>query len=265
MNRHEPQTSIRPIFAMLAGNYDALMLDMDGTSIRNEPLHADIGIGVLREMGVTVDQAWWFSHLGKGHAKVWEILHEAGHKLPVGKQEFTNICAGRYLAFINNVTADDKVHLIRPGLRELIDVFRQQGKPVSVVSGNEEPVVYANIEAIGIKHDLASVISNCRVKGVGRPGKPAPDCYQIACEAVGVQPLRALAIEDSYTGCRSAQAAGLPYIHIYYPQAGQTPDPDAILTIMDTQRLEDVLPPLVHNARRNIGVTKVIGAKRLAL
>jgi beta-phosphoglucomutase-like phosphatase (HAD superfamily) len=39
--------------------------------------------------------------------------------------------------------------------------------------------------------------------------KPAPDVYLRACLGLGVQPGAAIAFEDSETGVRAAQAAGL--------------------------------------------------------
>lgn len=44
--------------------------------------------------------------------------------------------------------------------------------------------------------------------------KPAPDVYLLACERLGVDPSTAVAIEDSPTGVRAAQAAGLACIGV---------------------------------------------------
>ncbi|RJQ80358.1 HAD family phosphatase [Pseudonocardiaceae bacterium YIM PH 21723] len=44
--------------------------------------------------------------------------------------------------------------------------------------------------------------------------KPAPDLYLEACRRLGVSPASALAFEDSPTGGRSAQAAGVPLIAV---------------------------------------------------
>ena len=43
---------------------------------------------------------------------------------------------------------------------------------------------------------------------VGVP-KPAPDLYLRACELLGVDPARSVAIEDSPPGVASARAAGM--------------------------------------------------------
>ena len=48
--------------------------------------------------------------------------------------------------------------------------------------------------------------------GNGRPAKPAPDTYLGACAALGVDPRRAVAIEDSPHGIAAAKRAGLACI-----------------------------------------------------
>ena len=50
-----------------------------------------------------------------------------------------------------------------------------------------------------------------------RPPKPAPDVYLAACDALGVAPGRALAIEDSAHGVAAAKAAGLRCVAVPGP------------------------------------------------
>jgi beta-phosphoglucomutase-like phosphatase (HAD superfamily) len=48
---------------------------------------------------------------------------------------------------------------------------------------------------------------------VGVP-KPAPDLYLRACEELGIEPARSVALEDSPPGVASARAAGLLVIGV---------------------------------------------------
>ena len=45
-------------------------------------------------------------------------------------------------------------------------------------------------------------------------GKPAPDIYAYACEAIGTDPANAFAVEDSPNGIKSAYGAGLNVIMV---------------------------------------------------
>ena len=65
-------------------------------------------------------------------------------------------------------------------------------------------------------------------------GKPAPDAYAAAVDALGVRGLRAVAIEDSHWGLVSARAAGLRTIGVttsYPPPA--LDQADAIVRDLD--------------------------------
>lgn len=44
------------------------------------------------------------------------------------------------------------------------------------------------------------------------PGKPDPTTYRMACEALDVDPGRSVALEDSPTGVKAANSAGLTTI-----------------------------------------------------
>jgi beta-phosphoglucomutase-like phosphatase (HAD superfamily) len=57
-------------------------------------------------------------------------------------------------------------------------------------------------------------------------GKPAPDVYLRACDALGVPTATSVAVEDSTNGLRAARAAGLHVIAI--PRASNPADPDVV-------------------------------------
>ena len=47
-----------------------------------------------------------------------------------------------------------------------------------------------------------------------KQGKPAPDIYAYACEALGLEPKEVFAVEDSPNGVKSAYSAGCNVIMI---------------------------------------------------
>ena len=67
-----------------------------------------------------------------------------------------------------------------------------------------------------------------------RAGKPAPDSYLSATSALGVPPMRALAIEDSPWGLQSARSAGLVTIGVTTSyRAEALTDADHVITSLD--------------------------------
>ena len=78
-------------------------------------------------------------------------------------------------------------------------------------------------------------------------GKPAPDVYLAAAEALGAEPARCVAIEDSSNGLRAAAAARMPVIAVpnpHYPPSG-----DALaLAAATVPATGDITPALVEIA-----------------
>ena len=62
---------------------------------------------------------------------------------------------------------------------------------------------------------------------VARP-KPEPDIYVAACAALGAEPARAVALEDSPTGAAAAKAAGMTVIGVPYLPDMEIPPADLV-------------------------------------
>ena len=93
----------------------------------------------------------------------------------------------------------------RDGILALIADAADAGIPMAIASNSPRWWVQARIEAAGIVDAFASIVS---VDDSSMP-KPDPAPFREACAAVGADPTRSVAFEDSTTGVRSARAAGL--------------------------------------------------------
>ena len=75
--------------------------------------------------------------------------------------------------------------------------------PIAVASSASYRFIEAVLEATGLRPSFGAVVSSEQVPR----GKPAPDVYEEAARRIGVDPTRAIAIEDSSNGLRAAAAA----------------------------------------------------------
>jgi HAD superfamily hydrolase (TIGR01509 family) len=91
----------------------------------------------------------------------------------------------------------------RPGARELLLSLADDGVPLGLVTMSYQPLVVPVLA--GLPRDIFGVIvtGDCVTQG-----KPHPEAYLTAIEALGVRAHRCLAIEDSEPGTRSAERAG---------------------------------------------------------
>jgi HAD superfamily hydrolase (TIGR01509 family) len=105
--------------------------------------------------------------------------------------------------------------LPRPGALELLDAIHAAGLPVGVASNSARVFVERVLSAAGLLDGNFDVVVTA--DDVEHP-KPAPDLYLAACAALGAQPERSAALEDSATGVEAARAAGMFVVAVpYFP------------------------------------------------
>ncbi len=96
-----------------------------------------------------------------------------------------------------------------PGAADALAAAAAVG-PVAVVSSETSPGIEAVLQRFGLAKHVAFVVGGDHVTR----GKPDPECYELAWRKVQrLQPAvksDCLVVEDSGTGAKAAQAAGLP-------------------------------------------------------
>lgn len=113
-----------------------------------------------------------------------------------------------------------------PGAAEFVARL-STSRPLAVVSNSPRGAVLQHLEHVGLADAFELVLGSDDVE---RP-KPAPDLYRAACERLRVTPGRAVAVEDSAIGVRSARAAGL-YVVAVAPSPGAALTGDALCTTL---------------------------------
>ena len=84
---------------------------------------------------------------------------------------------------------------------------------VAVVSSSASARLDACFEATGLDQLFPPAVRFSAEDSLASPAsKPDPAVYVHACEALGVPPATALAVEDAIAGVRSAVAAGVPVV-----------------------------------------------------
>jgi HAD superfamily hydrolase (TIGR01509 family) len=132
-----------------------------------------------------------------------------------------------------------------PVIPGAIEAVRRLGQrwPLGVASSSNRPLIDLFIELTGTAALFQATVSS---EEVAR-GKPAPDVYLEAARRLGVDPGRAVAIEDSENGIRSAAAAGMHVIAI--PNRAFPPSAEALaLASVVLDSIEELQPEVVEQA-----------------
>ncbi|ARO14727.1 HAD-superfamily hydrolase [Ketogulonicigenium robustum] len=196
--------------------------DIDGTLLDSEPLHARSLTAVCEMFGVAVaaDDAQF---VGMHIIDVWNVLRPL---FPAGTTEADFMVPLR--AYYRNNASD---LAIIPGARDVITALHDAGVRQVCVSNSTRDVVDINLATLGMNALLQGALS---LDDVTR-GKPAPDPYLQGAALLGLPVDAVLAVEDSPTGVRSAQAAGLA-VAMYVPAGHPEPTdvtPDFIISRLD--------------------------------
>lgn len=121
--------------------------------------------------------------------------------------------AGAIADELNHGFADALVeHGCEPGdgVPALVAALADEGVTIGVASNSARHLVLAAIAHSGLPDCFSAVV--CADERT--PAKPEPDVYLAACAALGVDPSRAVALEDSQTGITAARAAGIRVIGV---------------------------------------------------
>lgn len=192
-----------------AGQFEALLFDLDGTLVDTMPMHGKAYADVFATRGYRLSMADYLAHVGPP-ARVAVPLFMAA----AGMRDITDEVAGavhreKQLRFAE-LLATEAV----PTLPASQLLARFQGeKPMALVSSGNRGGVDAIIAALGWADYFGAVVTGDDVTR----GKPDPEPYLRAAALLGVAPGQCLAFEDTESGVSAAVAAGMSVIDLTRP------------------------------------------------
>ena len=194
--------NLAPVLTELPGSYAAIICDLDGLLVQTEKLWSIAKDTLFTRHGVEYSDA---DHLAVfGTSDVYTARYFAGRfgadadETEAIREEYMDIASELFERGVE----------ISPGAIELIE--RLDGTvPLGLASNTRRP----QVDTILASTPFAPVFQ-VTVTGDDATPKPAPDLYLLACARLGVDPSRAVALEDSPTGVAAAKAAGLTCIGV---------------------------------------------------
>jgi beta-phosphoglucomutase-like phosphatase (HAD superfamily) len=178
----------------------AVLLDLDGTLIDSESVHAEAIARYMHGCGFELDERERSFVIGHAWQEIYSELRVAervGVDL-VTMQAETERARRRM--------REEGIHFrVLDGARELVTTLVELEVPTAIVSGSCRAEIAEALELLGVGHHLRMYLG---AEDYPR-GKPAPDGYLSAAEQLAVAPGHCLVFEDSEAGIASALAAGM--------------------------------------------------------
>jgi HAD superfamily hydrolase (TIGR01509 family) len=214
----------------------AVVFDLDGVLIDSEELWDE----VRRDVAATAGRPWpqEATRAMQGMSTPeWSAYLTGVVGVPGTPQEVAAVVIDRMAARYRT-----RLPLI-PGAGEAVE--RLAGRfTLGLASSSPRQLIDAVLAAADLVERFAVTVSTEEVAA----GKPSPAVYEEAARRLGVPVGRAVAIEDSSNGLRSAARAGLGVIAL--PHAAFPPAQDALdLAGVVVGSLDDITPAVVARAR----------------
>jgi beta-phosphoglucomutase family hydrolase len=209
--------------AITRDQYDAVLLDLDGVITDTASVHAACWKQMFdeylqqratqrgeafRPFDIATDYRLYVDGKPR-YDGVRDFLKSRGISLPEGspndlpQAETVDGLGNRKNDLVNKVIEDKGVEPYE-GSVELIHQLRRRGFKIAVVTSSQNCT--AVLKAAKLDHCFDVQVDGNVIHAQQLAGKPAPDTYLMAAKLLGVEPARAVVIEDALSGVEAGSS-----------------------------------------------------------
>jgi len=184
-----------------AGDFRAYIFDCDGTVVDSMPLHYRAWKAALAEWNCDFPEDLFYAWGGKPVRNIIADLNQI-YSLTMPVDSLAVRKEALYLAQLPSLKA----------IPEVVEhITAQHGRiPFAVASGSRRNSVVGSLTTVGLLDKFDTIVS----AGDYIHAKPAPDCFLLAAQRLGVAPKDCLVFEDTQLGIQAATAAGMASVMV---------------------------------------------------
>ncbi|MCD8105528.1 MAG: HAD family phosphatase [Lachnospiraceae bacterium] len=177
---------------------EAVIFDLDGTLMDSMWMWTDIDIEFLSRYSQAPPPDLSVAIEGMGFTETAQYFKDR-FSLPLSveeiKQQWNRMAFWKYA---NEVP-------LKAGAEDFLRYLKRQGIPTAIASSNSQDLIRASLANNHVEEFFNRIVTSCEVAR----GKPSPDVYLYASEALGVPPDKCLVFEDVPMGILAGKSAGM--------------------------------------------------------
>jgi beta-phosphoglucomutase len=189
---------------------EAVIFDLDGVLTDTAEFHYQAWRELADRLGIPFDREYNENLKGVDRRASLELILQRGTNeySEAEKQQFMVDKNSRYQELIQSIKPE---HLL-PGIKDLLDELKQNGVKMGVASASRNaPFI---LEALGINGYFGTIVD----AGALEKGKPDPEVFLKAAEALGVSPKNCIGVEDAFSGLQAVCGGNMVSIGIGEPE-----------------------------------------------
>jgi beta-phosphoglucomutase len=185
-------------------NPAALIFDMDGVLIDNRSYHLAAWIAFLKRYGILITPEEFNARMFGGSNR---NLMEKVFRRTIDEEELLRLANEK-----EDIYKELHAPFIEPikGVKEFIASARAAGYLTAVATAAPRGNLDFMLDMTGMRGMFDVMLDDSLVKN----GKPDPEIYTLSAKLLGLQPQYCIVFEDSNTGIKAAQSAGMRVIGV---------------------------------------------------
>lgn len=184
----------------------AVLFDHDGTLVDSEGVHYQMWLEVLKPYGVSIST--------EQYMQIYSGMPTMDNAIDLIQRFQLSASVNELVTTKLAIAHDYLEHHAFPlmaGAQSILDYFQQQPSiQQAIVTGAGAQIVNATVRSHQLKHYFETIVSFDDVA----QSKPAPDCYLLALQRLGLAATECIAIEDTEHGVAAAVGAGIDCLAI---------------------------------------------------
>ena len=188
----------------------ALLFDLDGTLVHNDPLHFQAWRYLLANHNVRIDEHFYYSRIsGRRNPEI--VADLLPHLAAEDARRVIDDKESHYRTLITDLSPP-------PGLLRVVGWAAEQNLKLAIVTNAPRQNVNSVLQRLSLETQFVQIVSAEEIVAA----KPDPMPYRIALDCFGISAQQALAFEDSPSGIRSSAGAGIETVGIASTQMPET-------------------------------------------